>query len=378
MDFQDWSEFWWKNVTGAQMVVSQVVDALFNNATVVIDVPADLPWRQQMRSVIEDGFRQVDSKEVLIEIVDAVDDCFEKDPGLFLLQEFGQNQEIRGGYRERSRKTIQEYLKENYVLKNRVVWVKGLSGRQAVKWLDFCKNYCHESTEYGLFVLEVHGGVPRLDSKQLQYTCFSDCVSSYDVQLFGSHIVNNGVNLNSKWKKYISSVAASLCDTDAEVAASFLEEIDVKNDRPLDVIAKIANDEEYRARGADADSKHIFAYQRKGDTEELEARLWKAQVQTLFPIIEMERISIVRQYEYDLQEALNHHCIKQYNVPVNNPVDIELGTLCYLMDVGYFHIFEKVIRDRVYFLHECRNILAHASYCDPAQVRRLLDESQSL
>ena len=56
----DWSEFWWSHITGSHMVVSNVVESLLEKSTVVLEVPEDLPWRQEMRSVIERDFsRQV-------------------------------------------------------------------------------------------------------------------------------------------------------------------------------------------------------------------------------------------------------------------------------------------------------------------------------
>lgn len=374
MDFQNWSAFWWNNITGANLVVSNVVDALLDNSTVVIDVPSDLPWRQQMRSVIEDSFRsRSGSPEMIIEIIDAADECpSDQAPGQFLLQKYAQNREVRGGYRERSQRTIQDYLKEKGVLKDRVIWVKGLSGKYIAKWLNFCKDYCHDSPEYGLFVLEVHGGVTRLDNKNIQYIRFLDCVSSYDVQLFSSFVVDDISNLNSDWKKYISSVAANLCDTDAEISACLLSNINVKSDSPLDIITNISEYSQYKMRGTDPTSKHIFAFSRKGDTTELEKRLWKAQVQTLFPLIEMERILIIEQYEYEMQEALDKNYVEQYRSQITNPIELELGTMCYMMSVCQLYIKEKETRDRIKFLHDCRNNLAHAHCCSPEEVRQLL------
>lgn len=375
MDVQDWSSFWWNNITGANLVVSNVVDALLENSTVIIDVPSDLPWRQQMRSVIEDNYRsRSGSPEMIIDIIDAADECpTDLPPGIFLLQRFAQNREVRGGYRERSQRTIQDYLKEKAVLKNRVIWIKGLSGEYAAQWLHFCKDYCHDSPEYGLFVLEVHGGISKPDNKNIRLIRFLDCVSSYDVQLFSSFIVDDVSGLDSNWKKYISSAAASLCDTDAEITSCLLEEIDVKNESPIDIIANIANDTQYRMRGADATSNHVFSYSRRGNTTELEKRLWKAQVQTLFPIIEMERISIIEQYESLLQETLDNNSIEQYRIQIKRPIELELGTLCYMMSSTSLYIKERDVRDRIKFLHDCRNALAHAHCCSPENVKKLLD-----
>jgi hypothetical protein len=110
------------------MVVSNVVESLLAKSTVVLEVPEDLPWRQEMRRVIERDFRDKSHlMEHIVEIIDAADECKGEEPGAFLLEHYSPSREIRLGYRARSKKTIQDYIKENGVLKNRVVWVKGLT-----------------------------------------------------------------------------------------------------------------------------------------------------------------------------------------------------------------------------------------------------------
>lgn len=38
------------------------------------------------------------------------------------------------------------------------------------------------------------------------------------------------------------------------------------------------------------------------------------------------------------------------------------------------YIPDEIDRDRIRFLHECRNSIAHISICEPEQVRKLLDK----
>lgn len=374
---REWSDFWWNNITGAYFVVTQITDVLLNNATAIIDVPSDLPWRKQMRSAVESGFRnKTTSPEVIIEIIDAADDCsYDIMPGKFLLQQYGQSREICNGYRDRSKRTIQEYLKEKSVLKNRIVWVKGLSGKQADEWLKFCKDYYSESSETGLFVLEIHEPYTRIEYKKLTYIKFHDFVTSYDVQLFNSFILDESDGLNSNWKRYISTAAASLCSIDAEISELILRTKDLKKTSMLSVIEEIADYPQYRLRGGDELSTHVLAYQRKGELTELEHRLWKAQIQTLFPLIEMERVKMINSFKTELKKALENNHIEQYEEQLKEPVEIELGTLCYMLSAGLIHVENRDVRDRIYFLHICRNLLAHAHCCNTEQVSRLLDQN---
>lgn len=371
MSFEDQSGFWWRSITGAHRIVVQVVDALVENAAVLLDIPADLPWRQEMRSVIEEGYRsRSGSADVIIEVIDAADECpAQQSPGSFLLQRFAPNRETRTGYRERSSRTIQEYLKEKAVLKNRIVWIKGLSGRDAAAWLEFCKGYSRQSPEYGMFVLEVHGG-GRFDENTFRHVRYLDHVTGYDLQLFNSFLLEDLPGLSAEWKQYISAVAASLCDTDAEVSAALVQALAEKGACPLQKLAELAGAPAFAARGAEPGSGHVLALGRRKETAELEKRLWKAQVQSLFPLIEMERVQLIGRHEQAIRAVLDANYIERFHEEVKEPIEAELSTLCKMMDVYRLQLPEK---KRIRLLRDCRNCLAHIKCCSPDRVQALLD-----
>ena len=92
----EWSEFWWSHVTGSNMIVSKVVGSLLEKLTVVLEVPEDLPWRQEMRRVIENDFRDKSHlMEHIVEIIDAADECQGVSPGTYLLEHYSPSEEIR-------------------------------------------------------------------------------------------------------------------------------------------------------------------------------------------------------------------------------------------------------------------------------------------
>lgn len=373
MNSNSWSEFWWANITGAHLVISKIVEALTENCTVIIDIPVDLPWRHQMRSLAEDEFRKLSGiSDTIIEVVDATDDVpVDVAPGRFLLDRFAQNKEVRNGYRERSQRSIQEYIIENTVLKNRIIWVKGMLNSQVSDWLSFCRDYNSNNEENGLFVLEIQGGVHKQDNNMRSIRLL-ECISNYDVQLFSSFIVEEKSALSNVWRRYLSTATAIICDIDAEIASHLLEIIDPKKQSPLDIIMEMASWQEYSVRGADDESNHIFMHCRNNNKKELEQRLWKAQVQVLFPLIEMERIKIIESYYRELQTTIEQKHIEQYGEKITKPIQLELGTLCFLMN-RYSCIRDKDARERISFLHKCRNHLAHAHCCSTSEVCELLD-----
>lgn len=381
-----WEEFWWNNITGAHVVVSKVADALLENKMVILKVPSDLPWRHSMRSSIQAAFQgRTDAIDVSISSIDVVDDNpNDLEPGRFLLQKYA-SPSISMGYREKSKVSIQDYIAQKDVIKNRIIWVKGLDGANANIWMKFCKGFTPKSAAEGLFVLEVHGEIAPLGGKFMEYIDFSDCVSSYDVQLFNSFVLNEDEGLaygSDLWKRYISTTAAMVCDVDAEISELLLREVDFRQESAIDGIGRIVEQGDFSRRGTEEGSNHVLWLYRNNKNAELKHRVWASQVQVLFPIIEMERIELISKYRDEISKALADNHITQYGELISDPMEVELGSLCYMMshrqDQDHYkyklYIPDEADRERISFLHDCRNSIAHASICEPEQVRRLLEK----
>lgn len=374
-----WKEFWWNNITGPHVVVSNVATALLENKMVVLRVPSDIPWRHSMRSAIHTAFQErADFRDVVIEPIDVLDDNPEQvEPGKFILNRFASST-INRGYREKSKVSIQDYISVKNVIKNRIIWIKGIDRKAAEKWIKFCRGFSKRSSAEGLFVLEVHEDVLVSEASTLKLVDFSECVSSYDVQLFNSFVLDEQNCYTDNWKKYISTCSASVCNIDAEVSELLLRTVDFKTESAIDGIKRIADMPDFARRGEENSSKHILWDYRNGNLSELELRIWSAQIQVLFPIIELERVVLIRKYETEIQAVLDNETITQYNEILREAIDVELGSLCYLMDKrnydGLYSLYipSETDRKRIRFLHDCRNKLAHVSCCSPKQVKELL------
>jgi hypothetical protein len=371
-----WGEFWWKNITGANMIVSKVADALYDNSLVILCVPDDLPWRYDMRSSIELEFRKAASFEnVVVRTVDVADECPDQDPGRFLLERFCNSREIKMGYREGSSKTIQQYIISNGVLHDSINWVKGVNAEDATRWLRFCRNYKSKGVKEGIFLLEIKDYIQQSDFRNNAVIRFSDCVSEYDVQLLNSFILDSAQEHSNNWKKYISTLSACLCETDAEVSAEFLSSVDFTVEDPLDGLERINESGNYNSRGRDSASNHILALYREGNTKAINRRIWKAQTQVLFPIIEMERIKYIEKYYAEIETVLKNETIQQHDEVLTVPTDVELGTLCYLIWSGKMNMSSTSDRNRIKDLREYRNKIAHIGCLSPTEITALLDDS---
>ena len=205
-------------------------------------------------------------------------------------------------------------------------------------------------------------------------------VSSYDVQLLNSFILDSESSCSDEWKRYISTVIATVCGTDAEVSESLLSTYDFTRTNVNQALDELIQMPAFIRRGAEASSTHILKYARNKRWSEINHRIWSAQVQTLFPLIELERIELISKYQEEIQEALDQEATYQYGEELTDPIEVELGTMCYLMarrrsDYLYsLYIPDESDRERIHFLHECRNRLAHAETCTVEQVSALLEK----
>jgi len=379
---QTWEEFWWTNITGPNLVVTKVATSLVEGAHVVLVVPSDLPWRHSLRGAVHSEFQNLClSSDIVVETIDAVDDIPPKTaPGKFILQRFA-DEETRTGYRDRAKATIQDYIRQTGILKNRVVWIKGLYGPAASEWVSFCRGLSPKSQEDGLFVLEVRGDINCQETNRMRVVRFSQLVSSYDVRLFNSFYLDSMKSLSNAWKNYMATVAAVICDTDAEMSESLLRMVLTGEMTLMEAIEAIADSEEFSRRGLGEDSEHILRFFRAGDLDEIDRRIWSAQVQTLFPVIELERIEIIKRFYHRIKTALEEVDTYQYGKILTDPYEVELGALCFMMarrkDDGLYQLYipDDAARARIHFLHECRNNLAHAECCTREQVAELLKNS---
>lgn len=375
-----WEDFWWNNITGPHVVVSRVANALLENNMVVLRVPSDLPWRHAMRSAIHTSFQEKsDSYDIVIEPVDISDDNPEQlEPGRFILQRFASST-INKGYREHSKTSIQDYISVKKVIRNRIIWVKGINQKQATKWIKFCQDFKARSVEDGLFVLEIRSDVSASDIGNMKLIDFSEHVASYDVQLFNSFLLDDQSPsmYSSVWKDYISTSAAIACDVDAEVSELLIRLTDFKHESIIDGLEKIAELGEFSRRGEN-NCAHVLYHCRNKNSTELEHRVWSAQIRVLFPIIELERVKLITKWEATIQKILDDEYITQFGEHLVEAIDTELGTLCYLLKhrtpTGFYSLYipNEEDRKRIVFLHDCRNKLAHASCCSTSEVLQLL------
>lgn len=376
----EWSEFWWTSITGPRNLCDAVSRALHNKSSVCLVVPDDLPWRDEMRASIETGMHQMpDMESFYVEFIDVEDECPDiADVGRYLMEKYALP-EIAAGYRGREK--LQKYILDKQVLDNRVLWIKGMNAAQEKRWLQFCRDYVPAKDSDGRFVLEARWTDKESERRNLAVIRYGDTIKRYDLTLFNSIYLNREKGSYSAfWQQYAAVMCALLCNTDAETSQAFMETCDFTSEEPIVGMRKIAIDGAYLRRG-ESNDQHILSLVRKENMSVIDTQIWKAQLQVLFPLLEIERVSFVGHYHQQIHEALGEcyydfktgksQLIYQFGDVISNPDDAELGTIYRMTKLKRYadtsqyllYIPDEKSRSRIELLHDLRNALAHGEPC---------------
>ena len=366
--------FWWNNITGPSAMINSAENALSEGCSIILGVPAFTPWPEKMRNILHGN---LSGGDIYITIIDADSEC----PGTaedFLLSKYDKDRK----YRSRL-SSVQEFFLRNSSLRNHIFWLHNFRDKAQISdWLNFCSKYPSDSSAKGLFILDTEYE-NLLPAGRMRAINFSDYAESYDTMIFASFLLDakeySRPQYNRNWKHYLSSLAAMLCGTDSEVAERFLRSADFTCNEPLNVLRMIADDFPERQ----ADSSHILGMLKDDDESAVMNRIWTAQVQVFFPMIELARVRILRSDDNlagRIQFALSY--LEAHGTPMTQS-DGKIVTDCEDIDIGgMFHLIcranmiktnDSMLGEYVSLLRSFRNSLAHMTPCRADEIRELLD-----
>lgn len=371
MMLDDVMNLWWEHITGPHMLVEEIVASLSKGCSVVLQMEGSLPWGEQVRDLVRHGLEQVSLDAFYLDGGTAREKIA---PALL-------NQFFRSGLAmcPADYKSQQAYLKDKGVFAGSVVWIVPAERGDLTAPLQFLSDYRGKDLErYGAFVLEIPEGqrVPQLSGSCVLLR-YSDYVRHSDLLLYAS-ILADGIRKNPEMKGYMACAAANLADRDVELIPELLREADFEREDPGEALLRMW-EEGYVPCPSD-----------RPDQQELQVRVWKAQLQSAFALIEMERLRITDEYSDIIREALTSEYwepkwdrtghIQQRGEELESASDVELGTLVRMMALKrsdsrtepLLSFPDKELREKIIFLTECRNCLAHHRACTPEQMRELL------
>lgn len=365
----DAGAFWWDNMTGPQLLADQLTMLLGAGKTVLLQSENVLPWREQLMDCAAQ--RMVSAS---IRSIDWPQGPLAKDEAASVfLRELApeKSSACPVDYQAQLR-----FLKEQKVFAGSVVWV---NAREAQSWTElrrFLSDHRSRDLEQdGGFVVELgpEQEIPMHLAKHMELVPYQKYIYKNDIRLFASILVSKYNRAVRAMWEYAAAVSAELTGQDVELIPEFLQRMDFTEDDP----------------------KTVFLSMGTGCSEqEAETRVWKAQLQAVFPAIEMERIRITGQYSGLLGQALaaeywdprekRSGYVTQRADPgceeIRDPSELELGTMVRMMSLkrnedrsqSLLAFPEPGLRSWVIALTNCRNKLAHHSVCTPAEIHNIL------
>ena len=329
----DHSYIWWTNVTGPQMFIKSVVSSLSDNYNVRLFLPKLCPWPNRMRELIYDAAQSEYSLEgVTLDVVTPDDFKNAQSPVEALLDRYALN-DVRLRYRNSLNPA--EYLIQNHVLKDRIVWLTGFEPDDIDAWMGLICGWTSTTPQDGLFVVEVsYDGWSSLDQNEndgCKTISYRDCIGEYSVSLFNGLLVDEipSTGFSGSEKSYCASLLSNVCGGDVEVSDMLSENLELMLEDIFGALCSVLDCFDHG--GSEAACDNVLAIARRADRSAIDRRVWKAQVEILFPILEARRLSVIPKVRDLLSTVLESSDISQFGERVCDPEDVELGTLVYLM-----------------------------------------------
>ncbi len=374
-------QMWWSNITGPQSLVRKVVDTLADARSAVLVLPDDCPWRSELRDIIIEEMRDDYALGTSTVSVLDPDETVANGPADILLGHFALEEVA---HRYRMSVPLEKYLLTNEVLKNKIVWLTAIEDASIEQWASFISTWTPRDTHDGLFVLELSQSQAhtqfRKSHRGIEIIGYEDCIGDYSASLFNSMIVDDASpkGTPASLKRYLAALLTRLCEGDVEVSNALSDNLPLLGQNPLEAVFEVA--EFFSTSHGASDEGHVLSLVRARNVDELSRRVWEAQVEVLFSLLETRRLSVVTRLGERLNDLVESGKVEQYGTRVTDVEDIEPGTLVYLMSaldengMRKLYVPEEDLRQEIHLIRDCRNALAHHKACAWPQVATLLQQ----
>lgn len=348
------NRIWWNQVTNAVKFVSQITEALLDEKSILIKHALSIPWNNELEQTIKEFVKEQNS-EKRFESIPAVNN-----PGEYLLNEFCKK-EKRAAYRPI--KGYSKFLAESddIVLHDRYLWVKIENLECLEKWMTVASDYIKERGKQtkAVFIFDMQNENGTTSKKGIKQFSFDDYIGEYDRIVF-SVLASSDIKENSFIKKYLAELVSNVSGNDIELCAECIKNYKEFLANPLLLLQKVCTDT-VRSDGT------MFVYDKT--KEEVEHLIWQSQIKTIYPYLEEYREEFVRKYTGLIQKQLPISA--SYGEIYEDPKDVELGTLKYMVDNGYI-MLSTTEYERLKRFKEARNKLSHLSFLSLDEIKAII------
>ena len=353
------------DLPGARRFMESLCGALRDGSSVVVHVPSDLPegFDTVVRASLGDVLRISDFRATTAPLQD-------------LSREYAQ-----------SPNRVQSVLDlcDDVGFQGRLVHVRNLNADHWPMWRDFLAQYAHASRSLPLvgrtLFLAPLACCPSEEASPghvgLSVRFWDRIVDEVDLLLFASEQLRERVEV-PLLRALLANTVARVAAWDFETAAALVAESDATISAPGECLRAIAC-----AKGWTADTPadwQLGTSNREGvphaawaalndPPDELERRLWSAQLAVLLPWIEERRYELVARRGYEVKRLMRGAGYVQ-----DDPFVLEVGDLHALFDRPGA---DRQVRQSVSRLRVARNRLAHRERMSWERILALVAQGQS-
>ena len=349
-------QVWWNRVPNAIAFTADITQNLLDEKSVILHCEQSIPWYETMVLQVKESVTQQDSSK-RFEVIRHVDD-----PGPYLLQEFCKP-EKRATYRPTKGYARFFAESDDIVLHSRYYWVFPDSTETLESWVDFVSDYYKnrgKNKETAVFILEWRGEKANISRKGIRTISFDDYINEYDRTVFAM-LASSEIKEKSEIKNYAAELTVSISGNDIELCAACLIRYKHFLESPHTVLREIT-DTKYQSDGTP------FSY--RATIEDVSKCIWKAQIKTIYPLLESYRGAFVDKYARVIEKELP--ITSSYGEIYDDPKDVELGTLVFMADNGRL-ILNTAEYKRLKRFKDARNKLSHLDILTIGEIRGLLE-----
>lgn len=350
-------KIWWEQTTNAVRFIERIANTMADGKSLVLLLPKKVPWYTTMCELIKGRIQRRDSRYSLEDIR-----APKENPGEFLLRRYCM-EEKQAQYRPN--KSYAQFLaeSEDIVLNDRYLWVRGLSNRQCEEWVMFLSEYAKYKRKDGtsaVFLLEIEEESFRYVAKKgVVSISFQKEIQAYDRYTFCA-LAAAGIACADELRHYMAQVVSEVCAEDMELCAQCIRMGIQFLENPYERLMKI------KKEGIRSDGGEFSVLVTR---EEVDRKVWEAQIRSIFPVIESYRGYFVKRYYEKIRKCLP---ISNSNgEQILDPDELEVGTLLFMVAGGELSVGKKE-HDRLHQFREARNTLAHMKKMGEKEVEEIL------
>lgn len=349
-------KIWWNHITKAHKLLDDIVKTALTGSSIVLSLPSSVPWRETFVELIRERLQMENSKNSFDEII-----CPKEELGLYLLNTYCKK-EKRASYRYGM--TYASFLGkcEDIVLNDRYIWIKDVPEEKLDASVKFILEYQQnvQMKTPAVFILETtQENVNCKIKKGVKKISFDNNIGAYDKFAFCALIATEN-NCKDYMRPYLAELVSNICNEDVELCASCVNAGTYFLSNPVAVIEKTKK-QKTRSNGE--------AYVCSKDEQAIKKAIWETQLKYVFPLIEKYRNEFIGKHKEEIAKALP--ITNAFGEVIENPEDVEVGTLVYMIGKGVLGVSKKEVEE-VKKYREARNKLAHLEVLELCVVDEIL------